>query len=350
MTYFCTPEGQVVHFVAGAVNAPELLHGMQWAVRAQQTAFGRGRTDKQTARRLMRLHLQVTGDDLETFINNLTSGNRQRYGEPGHDRWLTNRSPVEVHRYLAARPLVPLREIETEVFSTFADYDVRDEEDDARLDAVAAVFERCREARRPVVLVMTAERGAALSDSAAQRQIDKIRAEFVTLVLSIDELPALSTRIEIRATNGQERTGSGTKVDGSRRSEGQLYVFGHTGDQVDVVSISDAEGTLGAMRHALQLRYLEDAQAAVAQNEWPAAVRIAKRLRAWPAHPSIDEQVSELATRILDRSRARRALAVAEKRLEQSLERGRASLQKVAADYPETPEARTARIILAAIE
>jgi hypothetical protein len=103
-SYFCTPDGRVLHAIAGPVNAPTLLREARWALETYKLALLENRDDatglkaffwKAHAERLRREH----GLDL-------TRGNGRRN--------LAN--PGRVHLVLAAAPLAQLEQVYRLVF------------------------------------------------------------------------------------------------------------------------------------------------------------------------------------------------------------------------------------------
>jgi hypothetical protein len=105
-SYFCTPEGQVLHAVAGPVKAPALLREARWAVETHKLAQLDARGDPRRlraffhqahAQRLLREHgVDLTDEDL-VLRRDLTA-------------------PGKVHLLLAAAPLARLERVYRLVF------------------------------------------------------------------------------------------------------------------------------------------------------------------------------------------------------------------------------------------
>jgi hypothetical protein len=53
-SYFCTPEGRVLHLVAGPVNAATLLREARWVVETWKLAFLEGRDDPEQIKAVFR--------------------------------------------------------------------------------------------------------------------------------------------------------------------------------------------------------------------------------------------------------------------------------------------------------
>lgn len=105
-SYFCTPEGRVLHVLAGPVNADQLLREARWAVESYKMARLECRED---ATRLRMFLWKVHGERLrQEYGLDLTADNAW----PSRDLGKQGR----VHLLLTAAPLARLENIYTLVF------------------------------------------------------------------------------------------------------------------------------------------------------------------------------------------------------------------------------------------
>ncbi len=129
-SYFCTPDGRVIHAVIGPVPAEELLAAARWAV--DVSSGGRAVDDPE---RIGAAHRE----ELEQSARPVASLAQQK-----------------VHRMLAAQPLAPLNEVYRTVFEEILGQRVSPP-DTERLQAERA-FAAARRAKLPVLLILHKKR------------------------------------------------------------------------------------------------------------------------------------------------------------------------------------------------
>jgi hypothetical protein len=179
-SYFCTPDGQVIHAVTGPVTADELLAAARWAV--EVSSDGRAAND---AVRIAAAHR----DECE------------RPRPPG-----TEVAQFQVHRLLAEQPLAPLNEVYRTVFERILRQRVSPP--DAELPQVEKALAAANRAKLPILLILHRERdsqeilrhwrGLVSPAGGPQANLLAVLARsYVVVALPMAELPALSQHLAI---------------------------------------------------------------------------------------------------------------------------------------------------------
>ncbi len=102
-SYFCTPDGRVIHAVGGPASADELLREAKWAADLKRAIAGRSL--KRQGQIVALAHLaRLRGHDAQT-------------ADGGIQRTDSMQSASSIHALLAKHPLVPLPEAYAHVFS-----------------------------------------------------------------------------------------------------------------------------------------------------------------------------------------------------------------------------------------
>jgi hypothetical protein len=179
-SYFCTPDGHVIHAITGPVAAGELLDAAQWAVTSYTDAT-RGRAGEVPAL-LARAHRDAT-----------------RNGGDGQVR--------AVHQLLARRPMPALQTVFQEVFERILGQKLSlpGEGLDAVVEAVAAAQER----KLPILFILHKDNSNAATvgtwnELVAQHSrnkrdsLGKLADSYVVVTFPLDLLPAVSARLGIR--------------------------------------------------------------------------------------------------------------------------------------------------------
>ena len=125
-SYFCTPDGRVIHGLTGPATAEELLAEARWAVepRSRQPAA----TPVQVA-----------------------AGHREATGEPGTARESV-RTLLQIHRLLAEQPLPMLKDVYRRVFADILGQPLSGPE--TELDGAERAFAAARRAKLPILLIL----------------------------------------------------------------------------------------------------------------------------------------------------------------------------------------------------
>ena len=178
-SYFCTPEGRVVHAVTGPVAAEELLDEAHWAV-ASYAAAAQGRTG-----------------DVPVILarSHRDAGTNSR-----------NNQTRAVHQLLATQPLPAMQSVFQEVFERILGQKLSlpGEGLDSVVQAVAAAQER----KLPLLFILYKDKtnGATTgrwNEIVAQHThkrdpLGKLADSFVVVTFPLDLLPAVSQRLGIR--------------------------------------------------------------------------------------------------------------------------------------------------------
>jgi hypothetical protein len=105
-TYFCTPDGRVLHAVAGPVNAAALLREARWAVETYKLArLGRPDDAPEARALLWEAHVDRLRQEYGVDLNDPAARPRRNLGKQG-----------QVHLLLAASPTPRLEQVYRLVF------------------------------------------------------------------------------------------------------------------------------------------------------------------------------------------------------------------------------------------
>jgi hypothetical protein len=122
-SYFCLPDGAVLHVVAGPVDAAKLLREARWVVETRKLALTTSHGDYDKYRAVFRKahaqrlqqdhHVKV---DLERLAREEAAAeeNTPKAGRRGQPKGLSQQG--KIHWLLASRPLVKVEEIYETVF------------------------------------------------------------------------------------------------------------------------------------------------------------------------------------------------------------------------------------------
>lgn len=196
VSYFLTPQGNVINAVVGPVKADKLLAEAEWAVTNWRLA--RERSNKNAyaqAQFIAEAHAAVSGD--------------------------------RTHQLLAENALVPLPMIQQQVFEKLAGQ--KASKDRGHMELAAAGFQRAQQKGLPVLLMLTkAQPKPGEWDTATAQLLTGLNGRFTSLamrscvlvLLPIDELPALTNLVNLRDLELAERTtptmvltkGDGTQI------------------------------------------------------------------------------------------------------------------------------------------
>jgi hypothetical protein len=217
-SYFCTPDGRVIHAVTGPVRANVLLDEANWAVESYRDATS---APWDRAQALTALHRQAVD---QRARNN----NQQR----------------QIHQLLARRPLPLVSDVQQVVFEQVLGERYRD--DESFLGLAKTAFDMAEERRQPVLLILHRDSDnrnardrwynmltkAQQDIRSAGRQRDpkawqernraglmlSVAQKYMVVGLPINELPALSQHLGIEPYSVRSR---GSTILVVARSNGQ---------------------------------------------------------------------------------------------------------------------------------
>jgi hypothetical protein len=177
-SYFCTPDGRVIHAVTGPVPAEELLAAARWAV--EVTSDGRAVDD----------HDRIGAAHREEL---------ERRSRP-----VASPAEQKIHRLLASEPLPPLNEVYRTVFEDILGQRVSPP-DTERVQAERA-FAAARRARLPVLLILHKRRdnqqvldewNRITKEVSRSNPLSALARSYVVVAMRLEELPALSHQLGI---------------------------------------------------------------------------------------------------------------------------------------------------------
>lgn len=183
-SYFCTPDGLVVHAVAGPVAGKTLLAEAEWAVDAYERTSP-GSPDQ--PQKMAAAHREAS-EDLA-----LMSGGR-------------NTDSERIHQLLAARGMPPLNEVYREIFEQIVGQRVTPPQPE--IAEAVSEFQLANRQELPIVLVLFKGSDRAEINRQWEQVVSRERPEsqslkelaecYVKVTLPLDLLPALSQHLGLR--------------------------------------------------------------------------------------------------------------------------------------------------------
>jgi hypothetical protein len=179
-SYFCTPDGRVIHAVTGPVSAGTLLAEAHWAVENYERVGGNGSL-------LADAHRDAIGPRRGLFFNDGATDSR-------------------IHQLLAGEPLPWLNDIYETIFETILGQRVSKPGDD--LDQAELAIAAARRAKLPLLFILHKskdnavvvhdwERSLTQADPRRANPLAVLARSYVVVVLPLNELPALSSRLSV---------------------------------------------------------------------------------------------------------------------------------------------------------
>jgi hypothetical protein len=187
-SYFCTPEGRVIHAVVGPVTAETLLAEAQWALDVVRD-MNEYPPRQQAAAAALAHYNELGGIGAD-------AGRRRMWG-PGSQE-------SRIHELLARRPLPRLQEVYEEIFERVLGQRVSDGVSD--FNAVERGLALAQQTGKPLLFILhnRRENGSFHDEwrrrmapqSPARASLGALLKTYVTIVLPLEDLPALSRIIE----------------------------------------------------------------------------------------------------------------------------------------------------------
>lgn len=182
-SYFCTPDGRVIHAVTGPVAATELLDEAHWAVAAHDAAVAGQPSDVPV---------------LSARAHRLVPQHEARQGRTSNSR--------AIHQLLANQPLPSVNAIYQEVFERILGQRVNLPGNG--VEQVAEAVDSAKNRKLPILFILHKDKGNAAAVATwnqllAQHRnkydpLAKLAASYVVITLPLDSLPAVSQRLGIR--------------------------------------------------------------------------------------------------------------------------------------------------------
>ncbi len=177
-SYFCTPDGRVIHGLTGPASAEELLAEARWAVELDREARGNA--------------VQVAAGHREACESLEQRGSRSTL--------------VQIHRLLSEQPLPLLKDVYRRVFADILAQPLSGPE--TELDGAERAFAAAKRAKLPILLILHKaartsdvlrewERTVAGRGLVRSQPLDALARCYVVIALPINELPALSRRLGV---------------------------------------------------------------------------------------------------------------------------------------------------------
>lgn len=202
-SYFCTPEGRVIHAVIGPVNADELLKEANWALAAWDKAKEEnGQEDREWA--LSRAHQAELPQAFPINQGVPTKGRKNIAADAwGAVARLVGTQQQKVHQLLAEKPLAPLETVYVEVFERILGEQVSDA---PNVQLAEQGLQHAENENRPMLFILHhdtdnarfAEQWLTFVKSHQKNNpaLPLLLRQCIIIVLPYRELPALSSRLK----------------------------------------------------------------------------------------------------------------------------------------------------------
>ena len=173
-SYFCTPDGRVIHVTAKPISADQLLREATWAVKTYSDALTTAPKNLLAQRKLVeQAHLVTLHEEVSSFQSRVKAemprASQDYYDKMHRDRAGRKRPPEpaivvarrraaqqlggdRAHQLMAAQPLAPFTEVYREVFEKLTNERVI--ENRGIVYAAAEGLKQARENGRPILLVL----------------------------------------------------------------------------------------------------------------------------------------------------------------------------------------------------
>ena len=173
-SYFCTPDGRVIHVTAKPISADQLLREATWAVKTYSDALTTAPANLLAQRKLVeQAHLVTLHGEISSFQSRVQAempkASQDYYDKMYRDRAGRKRPPEpalvvarrraaqqlggdRAHQLMAAQPLAPFTEVYREVFEELTNERVI--ENRGVVYAAAEGLKRAQENGRPILLVL----------------------------------------------------------------------------------------------------------------------------------------------------------------------------------------------------
>lgn len=152
VTYFCTPEGRLIHAVGGPVNSTRLLSEARWAA----DTFAQMQLDKR----------QSMVETLREAHQIASSTSSTRHINRGWEKSITSEQ-ARVHRLLQKYAYTPMAQVESTLFRSLSGESF--ETDRTAIFNATKAFAQAEKRNRPVLLVLGSKRNARWASNSSAR-------------------------------------------------------------------------------------------------------------------------------------------------------------------------------------
>ncbi len=219
-SYFCTPDGRVVHALTGPATADQLLAAAHWAVDT----------------------LARTGND----VGRLAEAHRE--AAQNGDAQENANGQRAIHRLLAQRPLPPLNDVYREIFENILGQRVSKPDND--IAQAERAFGAAERAKLPLLIVLHKSkdnmgvlqewnRQLANQGAPEMNPLSRLARSYVVVALPLNELPALSGQLKMPPYAAPD---NGTPLFVIARSNGRQLAAVTTWDKTRDLTYAMAQG------------------------------------------------------------------------------------------------------------
>lgn len=247
VSYFCTPEGRLIHAVGGPVDAKRLLEEARWAV----DAFDRVQSAKTNRK------ATVLREAHQFAANNTRS--IEHIGRVGRQQ--LSFEQTRVHRLLSKYAYMPMSQLETTLFQALSGEHF--ETDRTVVFEAASAFSDAKKRNRPVLLILGAERRGAqqyptlanynarkpgtIDDQFNNRQVKRHLRRFSVIHIPKNQLAAFTNLVELTDWDTIE-----TSARNWRTSHTCLLV-NHSGEILLKLDINDTDHFADQLKSAMEI-------------------------------------------------------------------------------------------------
>jgi hypothetical protein len=182
-SYFCTPDGQVVHALTGPAKAEELLAEARWAIALEKSCQG------PNTKSVPDTFLGAHRDAMESL---------QQRGRLG--------APYQIHRLLARKELPALKDVYRDIFQNILGQPLSQPE--TELDHAERAFAAAGRSKLPILLILHRgsdnqavlhewQRTVAGQSQTMATTFDSLTRCYVVVALRVSELAAFSRRLGV---------------------------------------------------------------------------------------------------------------------------------------------------------
>jgi hypothetical protein len=317
-SYFCTPDGRVIHVTAKPISADQLLREATWAVETYSDALTTAPTSLLAQRKLVeQAHLVTLHGEISSFQSRVQAempkASQDYYDKMHRDRAGRKRPPEpalvvarrraaqqlggdRAHQLMAAQPLAPFTEVYREVFEELTNERVI--ENRGVVYAAAEGLKQAQKNGRPILLVLYEGHGDykdewdektkdLVQDVFYTPRVAPVLRQYVTVFIPKRQLAALSNLADLPVyAVGQ-------------KSSPLLITANSRGEQVGMSYGSITPEQLATqLWPAIHEAQMDHAEKLASDGEFTPALKILQRIRMASTSFSVNQRTMQLINQV----------------------------------------------------
>ena len=317
-SYFCTPDGRVIHVTAKPISADQLLREATWAVETYSDALTTAPANLLAQRKLVeQAHLVTLHGEVSSFQSRVKAempkASQDYYDKMHRDRAGRKRPPEpalvvarrraaqqlggdRAHQLMAAQPLAPFTEVYREVFEKLTNERVI--ENRGIVYAAAEGLKRAQENGRPVLLVLYEGHGDykdewddktkdLVQDVFYTPRVAPVLRQYITIFIPKRQLAALSNLADLPVYT----------VD--QRSSPLLITANSRGEQVGTSYGSITPEQLATqLWPAIHEAQMDHAEKLASDGEFTPALKILQQIRMASTSFTVNQRTMQLINQV----------------------------------------------------